>query len=88
MQYDNNMRGGLWKNKKKEKPAQPDYTGHVEIEGKKWAMSGWMNVAQTTGEPYMSIKLSEFKPRDTAHAGHNAPAPSATNQSMDDAIPF
>ena len=30
-QYDNSNRGSIWKNDKKEKETQPDYTGGINI---------------------------------------------------------
>ena len=81
-EYDNNLRGALFKNDRKEKENQPDYTGNVEVEGTKYNMAGWMRQSKA-GKPFMSISLSipepqNSAPRPTASAGH----------SMDDEIPF
>tara|TARA_Y100000389_G_C17158440_1_gene363135 strand:+ start:254 stop:520 length:267 start_codon:yes stop_codon:yes gene_type:complete len=40
-QYDNTNRGSIWKNDKKEKETQPDYTGGIDVEGKQYFLNGW-----------------------------------------------
>lgn len=40
-QYDNSNRGSLWKNEKKEKETQPDFTGSINVEGKEYFLNGW-----------------------------------------------
>lgn len=83
-EYDNNLRGALFKNDRKETEKQPDYTGNVEVEGQKYNMAGWMRKSQK-GQAYMSISLSVPQPQGAA------PMPSQANHSsssMDDEIPF
>ena len=83
-EYDNNLRGALFRNEKKEKENQPDYTGNVEVEGTKYNMAGWMRDAKS-GKKYMSISLYIPEPK---HSAAPVSAPSQTSQSMDDEIPF
>ena len=40
--YDNNMRGVLFKNDRKEKETHPDYKGSCEINGEEMWMSAWL----------------------------------------------
>lgn len=40
--YDNNMRGVLFKNDRKEKDTHPDYKGSCEINGEEMWMSAWI----------------------------------------------
>ena len=40
--YDNNMRGVLFKNDRKEKDTHPDYKGSCEINGEEMWMSAWL----------------------------------------------
>lgn len=85
-EYDNNLRGRLFKNDRKERENQPDYTGDCEVEGQKYRLAGWMKKSQA-GQPYMSLSLSIPQPQGNP----SAPPPvqtAATNQSMDDEIPF
>ena len=41
MSYDNTNRGQIWKNDKKEKPNQPDFTGSLNVEGVEYWVSAW-----------------------------------------------
>lgn len=42
MGYDNNMRGVLFKNDRKENENQPGYTGKIEIDGIEYRLSAWV----------------------------------------------
>lgn len=41
MSYDNTNRGSIWKNDKKSKETDPDYTGSINIEGVDYWLNGW-----------------------------------------------
>jgi len=43
MAYDNTNSGFLGKNTRKETDKHPDITGHINIEGKDYWLSGWKN---------------------------------------------
>ena len=81
MAYDNNMKGTLGKNKRKEKDTHPDYTGSCEIEGVQYWISGWLKENGSTGEKFFSLA---FKEKDAAPAR----APRPTNNIEEDDIPF
>ena len=84
-QYDNTDRGALFKNDKKTKATQPDYTGRVNVKGVDQRLSGWIETSQK-GLTYLSLKCEDpLPPRDEAAP---APAPAQTDQSLDDDIPF
>jgi len=76
------MTGSLFPNDKGDNEKRPDMRGTVTIDGKKYSISAWDSVAQSSGNKYISLKLSDFveKPQ-----GSSAPAQPA---SMDDEIPF
>lgn len=61
--YDNS--GALFKNYKKEKESQPDLTGKITVNGVDYNLSGWSNTTKG-GEKYISIKVSELKPKEDA----------------------
>lgn len=66
------MTGSLWPNDKGDNDKRPDMKGTMTINGVKYSLSAWNNVAQSSGNKYLSLKLSEFE--------KSAP--------LDDSIPF
>ena len=42
MEYDNNMRGVLFRNDRKEKETHPDYKGSCEVDGVEMWISAWI----------------------------------------------
>lgn len=50
--------GSLYRNKK-DKPNSPDYTGNVEINGKKYRLAGWINKSKA-GNNYLRLIASEI----------------------------
>lgn len=51
------MSGALFKNAKKEKENQPDYTGECVIDGVKHRISAWLKTSKG-GSKYMSLAFS------------------------------
>lgn len=99
-EYDNEMTGVLFKNKKKTTERHPAYKGSCEINGVEMWISAWINEKKDeTRDKYMSLKfeLKEgFSFQSTAAAGDRdvpidtrdfAP-PAAGNLMADDDIPF
>lgn len=41
MQYDNNNKGAIWKNDRKEKETHPDFKGSATIDGVEYWVSAW-----------------------------------------------
>ena len=81
MAYDNDMRGTLGKNKRKEKDTHPDYSGSCEIGGVGYWISGWLKENGSTGEKFFSLSFKEKDPRTTQK-------PRPTGGIEDDEIPF
>lgn len=78
-EYDNELRGSLFKNDKDGNEARPDYTGTCQIGGVEYRMAAWLKEA-ASGKKYMSFK---FDPKE----GGAAPVkPKATVVDQD--IPF
>jgi hypothetical protein len=66
-QYDNNMRGALWINDKKNGPRHPDYKGSCEIDGVKYYMSAWESDGEGhSRRPVLSFRF-ERDERDDEH---------------------
>jgi hypothetical protein len=88
MAYNNNMRGTIGRNKRREKSNHPDYNGSCEIDGVEYWISGWMQENRTTHEKFLSLA---FKEKDAAQ---NRREPSTDkpggfdSEIMDDHDPF
>jgi len=90
MAYDNNQKGVLFKNDKKETDKHPDYTGSATIEGVEYFMDAWLNVAES-GRKYMAFKF-KAKTKQGAQdrpAAKPAAKPNPTGfDNMDDDVPW
>lgn len=75
MAYDNNMRGVLFKNDKKETDKHPDYTGKIEVENVEYRLAAW--IKQGKNGKFMSLAVSVPKEEN-----HNHPDPDG------DDVPF
>lgn len=62
--FNDNNRGALFKNDRKEKEMHPDYKGSMTVEGKEYWASGWVKVASNGGK-YLSISLTEKETKPT-----------------------
>ena len=66
--FESNNSGILFKNtRKQEGSKQPDYEGHIEIQGQKWRLAGWLRKSQKSGATFLSLKVSE--PRERGYEG-------------------
>jgi hypothetical protein len=50
--------GSLRRNAKKERPSQPDYLGSIEIRGRKFWLSGWINEADD-GSKWLKLAVRD-----------------------------
>jgi len=88
-QYDDNLKGALFKNEKRDKETQPNYRGSCEINGEEFWISAWIkeiSKGQRAGEMFMSLSFQakdESKPRAKPR-----PAPVDHGDDLDDKIPF
>lgn len=61
-QHDNTNRGSIWKNDKKEKDTQPDFTGSLNVNGVEYWVSAWKRKADANpNAPALSFSV---KPKD------------------------
>ena len=81
-EYDNELRGSLFKNDKEGNEARPDYTGTCQIGGVEYRMAAWLKEA-ASGKKYMSFK---FDPKEGG--GNVAPTKRAVPAPVDQDIPF
>ena len=66
-------------NKKSDK--HPDYTGNVMLDGKLRSIGAWITESKS-GNKYMSLKFSDFKPKSDETREYTTTAPESTE------IPF
>ncbi len=73
--YDNNMRGVLFKNKDKDSDKHPDYKGQCEIDGRQCWMDAWIKTPKAGGDKFMSVSF-KFKTAQQGGSGNrNASMP-------------
>ena len=59
--YDNNMRGVLFKNEKQGNDKRPDYRGSAVIENVDFNVSGWIKASKKDGSKFMSLSFEAKK---------------------------
>tara|TARA_R110000824_G_scaffold276311_1_gene464831 strand:+ start:2519 stop:2764 length:246 start_codon:yes stop_codon:yes gene_type:complete len=77
MDYDNNLRGVLFKNDKAtEENNQPQYRGSCEIEGKEFSISSWIKKSKS-GMTFMSLSFEVKQPAESTESATKEAAVSA-----------
>jgi hypothetical protein len=76
--FDNELKGVLFKNNEKQKDEDRDYSGTATINGREYWLSGWKKRSKS-GTPFLSLS---FKPKD---GGSNKPK---AKPDFDDEIDF
>jgi len=56
-QYDNEKRGALFQNEKRDKPNSPNYTGTIAINGEEFWLSAWVKESKS-GKRFLSLSAS------------------------------
>tara|TARA_A100000171_G_C2133903_1_gene148621 strand:+ start:917 stop:1165 length:249 start_codon:yes stop_codon:yes gene_type:complete len=79
--YEN--KGVLFKNDRKEKETQPDYTGKITLGGKEKRLAAWLKDGQRG--KFMSLQVSDFQEQQAQPQA--APQP-LLNDDFSDDIPF
>lgn len=78
--YDDNMTFVLFRNDRKKKESDPDYTGSAEVDHKEYYASAWINETRD-GRKYMKGRLREKEERPSSE-------PDPKPKYDDDDIPF
>jgi hypothetical protein len=60
--FDNNNRGSIWKNEKKEKDTHPDFTGSLNVDGVEYWVSAWKR--KDGASPKAPALSFSIKPKD------------------------
>lgn len=81
--------GSLFVNDKKETDKHPDYTGTALINGKEYYISGWRNIAKSSGKTYLSLAFKEKEEVTKQQSNSQPPSTGfSINNNFDDDIPF
>lgn len=64
MNRDNTNSGALFKNDKKEKDTHPDLSGHINIDGKDYWLSGWTKRKDDGSFKVLSLAVKPKEPRN------------------------
>jgi hypothetical protein len=83
-EYDNNLRGALFKNNKRTKDTQPEYTGNCEINGTEFWVSAWIRESKN-GEKFFSMA---YTPKETQPVTSNVTNVTPDVTTVNDSIPF
>jgi hypothetical protein len=78
MDFDNTDRGVLFRDTRKQKDEDRDYSGSLNVAGTEYWVSAWLKKSKK-GTPYLSLAVT---PKE------ETPAKSTENSSEDDMIPF
>lgn len=88
--YDNTNRGQIWKNEKMRPGKQdPEFTGSLNVNGAEYWVSAWKRKPEAN-EKAPALSFSIKRKEADAKPASNAPtrAKGASNDDMDDSIPF
>lgn len=91
-QYDNELKGVLFKNADKQTDTHADYRGDCQIEGVSYFMDAWLNTSES-GRKYMSFRFKKKEKQQVTAPAASKPAASKAStgtgfDDMDDDIPF
>jgi hypothetical protein len=73
--YDDTNRFVLFAETEKKNPKGPDYTGELDIDGKKYRIAGWKKTAKSSGKTFLAGDVEAMDDRrqkqgGTASGGH------------------
>ena len=91
MEYDNTNRGSIWKNDRKEKDTQPDFTGSLNVEGVEYFFDAWKRKPDAKPKApalTFSIKRKDKQPDQQTRQPSVADKPTTADDFADDDLPF
>ena len=77
--YDNNNRGALFVNDRKEKDTHPDYRGSIEADGVEYWVSCWIKEPRGGGKKYLSLALTPKDEQASSSPRRAAPSSDASD---------
>ena len=87
--YDDSDRGAIWKNERKERDTQPDFTGNAIIDGVDWWVSGWKREpGANPASPALRLSFRRKQPVAESSPPVGQAAKLSPAVEFDDGIPF
>jgi hypothetical protein len=87
--YDDTNRGAIFKNDRKEKENDRDYSGSLNVDGHDYWISGWIKEGRNGGKFLsLSVKRKEGKPEQKQRPKTEAESARRSMSEMNDEIPF
>ena len=84
---DNDMRGAIWGNQRKEKDTHPDFTGTAMIDGKEYFINAWKRKPDASDRaPALSFSFKAKEVQQDQAQYTNAKPVDASD--VNDSIPF
>ena len=62
MPYDDTNRGVLFRNDRKKKNTDPDYTGTGDLDGEEFFINGWIKESKKDGRKFFSFSFKKKAP--------------------------
>lgn len=79
--YDNTNRGSIFKNDKKEKETQPDFTGKLNVDGVDYFIDGWRYAEKPGKKAFISLKVKKMEKQTGGQRTEK-------KEKLDDEVPF
>jgi hypothetical protein len=74
-EYDNELRGVLFKNENKRGERDPDYSGSAQVKGQAYFLDAWIKESKKPGgKKFMSLRLKPKMAREHQGGTDNPPA--------------
>lgn len=86
-EYNNNLRGALFKNEDKQSEKHADYRGQCEIDGKQFWLDAWIKTSKA-GKKFMSLSFKPKMAQEHKGANRNPPPRQNDDPGFGDDIPF
>ena len=87
-EYDNNLRGVLFRNDRKESDNHPDYKGSAQIDGVEYWLSAWIKEGQKGKFMSLSFKAKDGNAVAPSQRKAEQKKPAGSIGDMQDDIPF
>lgn len=86
--FDDTNRGALFKNDRKIKDTDRDYSGSLNVGGHDYWISGWLKDGRNGKFMSLSVKRKDGKPEQSAQRDMVPTPRRPVREEMDDEIPF